>query len=69
LYAVEFFLRLPIDDFVRDIWRELKERDITSHMANIKELTPHLNVGVYNSELFNNSKSTILEGLVLFSVE
>lgn len=51
MYAVEFFLSSPIDEFVRDIWSDLKERDITSNMANIKELTPHISVGVYNSEL------------------
>jgi hypothetical protein len=51
LYAVELFFDKPVDDFVRGIWEDLKRNDITSNMASIKELTPHISVGVFNREL------------------
>jgi 2'-5' RNA ligase len=51
MYAIELFLSSPIEDLVRGIWSDLKKYDITSNMANIKELIPHISIGVYSSEL------------------
>lgn len=51
MYAVEFFLDERIESSVRDIWSGLKTTGITSFMADIIELRPHVTVAVYNAEL------------------
>jgi 2'-5' RNA ligase len=50
-YAVEFFFDETIESYVRDLWNGLKTRDISSFMAEVEELRPHVTVAVYNSEL------------------
>jgi hypothetical protein len=51
MYAVEFFLDENFESYVKDIWSGLKTNGITSFMADIEELRPHITVAVYNSEL------------------
>jgi 2'-5' RNA ligase len=51
MYAVEFFLDEITESYVRDIWGGLKTNSITSYMAEIEELRPHVTVAVYNSKL------------------
>lgn len=50
-YAVEFFFDDTIERYVRDVWNELKARNISTFMADIEELRPHITVAVYNSEI------------------
>lgn len=51
MYAIEFFFDTQMEDFVKDIWTGLKINGITSNMADIDELRPHITVAVYNSDL------------------
>ena len=51
MYAVEFFLDEKFESYVRNIWSGLKTTGITSYMADIEELRPHVTVAVYDSEL------------------
>jgi hypothetical protein len=51
MYAVEFFFDEITESYVRDVWSSLKTQGITSLMADIEELRPHVTVAVYNSEL------------------
>jgi hypothetical protein len=49
MYAVEFFLDEITESYVRDIWGGLKTNSITSYMAEIDELRPHVTVAVYSA--------------------
>jgi hypothetical protein len=51
MYAVEFFFDDSFESWVKDIWSGLKTQGITSFMADIEALRPHITVAVYNSEL------------------
>jgi hypothetical protein len=51
MYAVEFFFDEITESYVRDIWVGLKKHGITSFMADVEELRPHVTVAVYSSEL------------------
>ncbi|MFD2613167.1 2'-5' RNA ligase family protein [Paenibacillus gansuensis] len=50
-YAVEFFFDNDIERYVKDTWTELKTKNISSFMADIEELRPHITIAVYNSEI------------------
>lgn len=51
MYAVELFFDDQIDQFVREVWEELKQKDISSSLAEMEDLVPHITLGVYDTEL------------------
>ncbi|WP_282942152.1 hypothetical protein [Paenibacillus sp. RC67] len=48
MYAVEMFFDTNLEDFVKDVWKELHHQSISSYMYDIEELRPHLTLAVYN---------------------
>lgn len=50
-YAVELFFDDDNETYVKGIWEGLKVRGISSNMADIHEMRPHITLAVYNSEL------------------
>jgi len=48
MYAVEIFFENPFEQYVKEIWKGLKEADISSNMYEILELRPHITLAVYN---------------------
>lgn len=51
MYAVELFFDKNIENYIKGIWEGLKVNGITSQMADIEEIRPHITVAVYNSAL------------------
>jgi 2'-5' RNA ligase len=51
MYAVEFFFEDAFEERVKDLWSCLKIDGISSFMADIEELRPHVTVAVYSSGL------------------
>ena len=51
MYAVELFFDKNIERYVKGIWEGLKINGISSYMADIEEIRPHITVSIYNSEL------------------
>ncbi|MCF6136647.1 2'-5' RNA ligase family protein [Pseudalkalibacillus berkeleyi] len=51
MYAVELFFDDQIDQFVRGIWEGLKQKNITSSLADMEDLVPHITLGVYDTDL------------------
>jgi 2'-5' RNA ligase len=48
MYAVELFFESKFEGFVRDIWKGLSERNISSNMQDIVGIRPHITLAVYN---------------------
>ncbi|WP_408006331.1 hypothetical protein ACJROX_16635 [Pseudalkalibacillus sp. A8] len=50
-YAIELFFDKKNERYVKGIWEGLKEKGITTNMADIEEIRPHITLAVYDSEL------------------
>ena len=47
MYAVELFLNEEVDQYIRNIWEELSNKNIDSSLKDIKEICPHITLAVY----------------------
>ncbi|NHN32819.1 2'-5' RNA ligase family protein [Paenibacillus agricola] len=47
MYAIELFLDSDVEGYVRRVWTELHNKNISSFMFNIEELRPHITLAVY----------------------
>ncbi|XEC96635.1 2'-5' RNA ligase family protein [Paenibacillus tarimensis] len=48
MYAVELFFEDSFEQYVRGIWKGLKEEQISSNMYDIADIRPHITLAVYN---------------------
>lgn len=48
MYAIELFVDSKLDQYVRHIWKELKEAHITAYVQDIKAIRPHLTLAYYD---------------------
>jgi hypothetical protein len=48
MYAVELFFDDSFEKYVKGIWKELKDANITSNMHDIIDLRPHITLAVYH---------------------
>ncbi|WP_221565368.1 2'-5' RNA ligase family protein [Alkalihalobacillus sp. TS-13] len=48
-YAVELFFDENTEGYVKSIWEGLKNKGITSKMADIQEIRPHITLAVYHA--------------------
>ncbi|WP_442603126.1 2'-5' RNA ligase family protein [Paenibacillus sp. KN14-4R] len=47
MYAIELFFEAPFEQHVKNIWKELRDNNISSEMHDIIGLRPHITLAVY----------------------
>lgn len=48
MYSIELFVNQSLDEYVRQIWQELKEAGVSSFMHDIAGNKPHVSLAVFN---------------------